>query len=65
MLLSVTDDKKDKIQKSCNFCLEKESLKIRELASLIGTFTATFPGNKLGLLYYRALDKCKIYALKK
>ena len=65
MLLSVTDDKKDEIQKSCHSCLEKEFLKIRELASLIGTLTATFPGNKLGLLYYRALYKCKIYTLKK
>ena len=65
MLLSVTDGKKDKIQGSSNSCLQRESLKIRELASLIGTLTATFPGNKLGPLYYRALDKCKTYALKK
>ena len=64
MSLSVTDDKKDKIQKSCNSYLEKESLKIREVTSLIGTLTATFPGNKLGPLYYRALDKSKTYALK-
>ena len=59
MLFSVTDDKKEKIQKSCNSYLEKDSLKIRELASLIGSLTATFPGNKVGPLSYRALDKCK------
>ena len=46
MLLSVTDDKKDKIQKSCNSYLQNEPLKIRELASLIRSLTATFPGNK-------------------
>ena len=50
MLFSVTYDKKEKIQKSCNSYLEKDSLKIRELASLIGSLTATFPGNKVGPL---------------
>ena len=50
MLLSVTDDKKDKIQKSYNYCLKKKPLKIQELASLIGTLTATFTGP----LHYRA-----------
>ena len=65
ILLIVTDDKKEKIQQWCISFLEKESLKIRELASLIGTLTATFVGNKLGHLYYRALDKCKTSALKK
>ena len=64
-MLRVTDDKKDEIQKSCNSYLEKEFLKIRVLASLIGTLTATFPGNKLGPLQYRALYKCKTYTLKK
>ena len=65
MLLSVIVDKKDEIQKPCNSYFEKESLKIRELASLIETLTVTFPGNNLGPLYYRAFDKCKTYALKK
>ena len=39
MLLSVIDDKKEKIQNSCscNSYLEEEPLKIRELASLIET----------------------------
>ena len=65
MLLGVTEDRKDKIQSHVIPILRKESLKTRELASLIGTLTATFLGNKLGPLYYRALDKCKTYALKK
>ena len=50
--LSVTDDKKDKTQKSCNSYLQMGSLKISELASIIGTLIATFLGNKLGPLYY-------------
>ena len=65
MLLSVADHKKGKLQKSYNSFLEKECLKIRELATLIGTLTATFPGKKLGPQYYRGLNKCKTYALKK
>ena len=48
-----------------NFYLEKEFLKISELASLIGIVTATIPENKLGPLCYRASDKCKTRALKK
>ena len=65
MLLSVTDHKKGKLQKSYNSFLEKGCLKIRELATLIGTLTATFPGKKLGPQYYKGLNKCKTYALKK
>ena len=65
MLLSVTDGKKEKIQKSCISNLEKKSLKIRELASFIGTLTATFWGNKLDFLSYKALNTFKTSALKK
>ena len=44
---------------------KKDSFTIRELSSLIGTLTSTFPGNKFGSLYYRELDKCKTLGLKK
>ena len=63
--MCVTDDKKEKIQKSYNSYSEKESLKIREPASLIKTLSATFSGGRLDPLYYRALDKCKTRSLKK
>ena len=65
MVQSVTDDKKEKIQKSCNSYLEKESIKTRELFSLIGTLISTFVGNKLCPLCYWPLEKCKTRALKK
>lgn len=65
MFMSVIDDKKKKIQKACNIYLEKESLKIRELVSLIEVITATFPENNIGPRYYRALDKFKTRAPKK
>ena len=44
---------------------KKDNFTIRELSSLIGTLTSTFPGNKFGSLYYRELDKCKTLGLKK
>ena len=44
---------------------KKDKFAIRELSSLIGTLTSTFPGNKFGPLYYRELDKCKTLGLKK
>ena len=57
MFLSVTYDKKEKIQNTCFYYLEKESLKIRQLANIIGTLKATFPRKKSGSLYYIALHK--------
>lgn len=43
MLLSVTDDKKEKIYKSFNSYLEKRVFEVGEISSLILTLTATFP----------------------
>ena len=43
----------------------RDGFTIRELRSLIGTLTSTFPGNKFGPLHYREMDKCKIVGLKK
>ena len=45
--------------------IKKDSFTIKELSSLIGTLTSTFPWNKFGSLYYRELDKRKTLGLKK
>ena len=37
----------------------KTKITIREFASFIGTVTSSFPGNKFGPLYYRAMLKVK------
>ena len=58
-------EKREKIIESCKSFLKTDSFPIRELSSLIGTLTSTFPGNNLGPLYYRELDKCKTLGLKK
>ena len=50
----------------CKSFFKKDKFTLRELRSLIGTLTLTFPGNKFGPLYYRELDnKCKTLGLKK
>ena len=39
--------------------------KIRKFAKIIGKIVATLPGSRLGVLYYRGLDKNKQYGLRK
>ena len=65
MSVTYTSEKRGKSIESCKRFLKKDSFTIRELSSLIGTLTSTFPGNKFGPLYHRKLDKCKILGLKK
>ena len=65
MLVTLTSEKREKILESCKSFFKKDSFTIRELSSLIGTLTSTFPGKNYGLLYYRKLDKCKTLGLKK
>ena len=54
-----------KLLSLAKFFFKKDSFTIRELSSLIGTLTSTFPGNKFEPLYYPELDKCKTLGLKK
>ena len=65
MSVTYTSEKRGKSLESCKRFLKKYIFTIRELSSLIGTLTSTFPGNKFGPLYHRELDKCKTLALKK
>ena len=65
MSITPTNEKRKKILESCKSFIKEDSFTIRELSSLIGTLTSTFPGNKFGSLYYRQLDKRKILGLKK
>ena len=65
MLVTLTSEKKEKIPESYKSFLKKDSFTIRELSSLIGTLTSTFPGNNFEPLYYRELDKWKTLGLKK
>ena len=50
MSVTLTNEKREKIIEYCKSFIKKDSFTIRELSSLIGTLTSTFPGNKFGSL---------------
>ena len=58
---------KEKIHKIVNMCLsqlEEKTCTIRQLAQLIGSLVATFPGVQYGPLHYREMEKLKSQELK-
>jgi len=58
-------DTKAKILKLISTIFQKVKYTIRDIASLLGTFTSTFPGVPYGQLHYRRNEREKISALKK
>ena len=63
--VTYTSEKRGKSLESFKRFFKKNSFTIRELSSLIGILTSTFPGNKFGPLYHAELDKCETLGLKK
>ena len=63
MTIQLTREKAAGLQNVCSELLEKSSLSIREVASVIGKIVASFPGVRHGALYYRQLEKDKSQAL--
>ena len=63
MTIQLTREKAAGLQNVCSELLEKSSLSIREVASVIGKIVASFPGVMHGALYYRQLEKDKSQAL--
>ena len=59
MVTYLSDHKKKKIYDKCQSISKKQDLKIRDVASFIGTLTSTFPANEYGPLYYRVILKNK------
>ena len=57
MVRYLSDHKKKKIYDKCQSISKKQDLKIRDVASFIGTLTSKFPAN--GPLYYRDILKNK------
>ena len=64
MVTYLSDHKKKKIYDKCQSISKKQDLKIRDVASFIGTLTSTFPANEYGPLYYGAILKNKDDFLK-
>lgn len=64
MTVCLTAKKRDKIVCMCRRFMKESEFAIREVASLIGTLVATFPGVDFGPLYYRSLEHDKDTANK-
>ena len=65
MIVTLTKDKIHKIKELLTFTLHNaSSLRIREIARLIGYLVSSLPAVKCGELYYRYLEMDKINALK-
>ena len=64
MTVSLGLDKKEHVRKLTNQMLHLPYVTIRQLAQLIGTLVAAFPGVEFGPLHYRELEFTKIDALQ-
>ena len=64
MVTYLSDHKKKKIYDKCQSISKKQDLKIRDVASFIGTLTSTFSANEYEPPYYRAILKNKDDFLK-
>ena len=56
MKIYLTADKTAKLKKFCSKTLQQTKLTIREIASLLGKITSSFPATKFGRLHYRGLE---------
>ena len=64
MTVSPTIQKVSKTIQACTTLKNKQSPLISDVAEVIGILVSNFPGMDYGPLYYRALDRDKIIALK-
>ena len=64
MTVTLTTDKAYRLKSCCQNILDKRCVSIRTIAECVGLMVSSFPGVKLGQLYYRLLDNAKTEALK-
>ena len=64
MSISLSEKKRLHIKELISKALKVKLLTIKELASLIGTLVASFPGVQWGMLFYRELEFLKIASLQ-
>ena len=65
MRLHLPDSKAEHVIFLCNQMLQNPTCSIRHLCMVIGVLVSTFPAVLLGQLFYRNLERCKIYHLRK
>eukprot|EP00794_Sanderia_malayensis_P013521 gene13521-14933_t len=64
MRVTLSQEKKTTIAKECKNVLSAETLKIRDVAKIIGKIIVTFPAVKYGPLHFRSIESCKTKAVK-
>ena len=64
MSISLSEKKRLHIKELISKALKVKLLTVKELASLIGTLVASFPGVQRGMLFYRELEFLKIASLQ-
>ena len=64
MIVTLTDEEKTDLKEKLGNLLERETLAIREVASLVGHMVASFPASVIGPVYYKNIERDKINALK-
>ena len=64
MMLTLPQEKVEKIKKECQHTLNQNSMSARKLAHLIGLLTSTSPAINPAPLHYRALQRNKNVALR-
>ena len=66
MTVTLTDKMKTDLKEKLDYLLERETLAIREVTSVVGHghMVASFPASAFGPLYYRNIERDKINALK-
>ena len=64
LTVTLPTEKKISIQEECLKLIGMTKPSIRQVASVIGKVVATFPASEFGPLWYRALERDKIWALR-
>ena len=65
MTVGISKEKFEKVQSLCRKTVNNKVHIIRDIAQLVGTLVACFPGVKYSQLFYRQLELDKINALKR
>jgi len=64
MNITLTREKKEKIESMCQRLLEATTVTIREVARILGKFASSFLAAPYGRLHYRTIERFKIKALR-
>ena len=63
MQVTLTSEKMSKLENLCVQMLQQNVVKIRQLASLLGKISSSFPASDFGRLHYSGLERLKTSAL--